>query len=59
MNKVEMLLNDEGEWVSNSADPKNMVVAYYKELFGFDRMAGGSLLLGTSCWWMRIRGWTW
>lgn len=40
-NRIEMLRNEEGEWVSDSTELKNLAVNHYKELFSSDSQAGG------------------
>lgn len=49
MNKMEMLDKDEGEWESDSAELKDLAIAYYKELFSSDRLAGGFHFRGFPC----------
>lgn len=40
LNRIEMLRDEEGEWVSDSTEVKNLAMRYYKKLFCSDSQAG-------------------
>lgn len=45
-NRVDLLMNDGGEWVSDKLELKNMALDYYKNLFTTDPSAGGEFITG-------------
>lgn len=53
MNRVEMLRNEAGEWVSDNTELKDLAVAYYNEPFSSDLLAGGTSSQEGSRSWMK------
>lgn len=45
-NKIQILKNGNGEWISDSDGLKNMVVRYCRELFTSDRTTRGDFIIG-------------
>lgn len=45
-NRVDMLMNEEGNWVADGVELKNIALEFYKNLFTADRLAGGEFITG-------------
>lgn len=45
-NRVEMLMNEEGVWVTDKVELKNMAMEFYKNLFSTDRLIEGDFTTG-------------
>lgn len=45
-NRVDTLMNEEGVWVVDGVELKNMALEFYKNLFISDRLVGGKFITG-------------